>query len=224
MNVLVIGANGQIGQIVVDKLQNHDAHEVVAGVRKEEQKQAFENKGINSTFIDLEGSIEDMEKAMENVEAVVFSAGSGGETGADKTMMIDFDGAVKSIEAAKKAGIKRYVIVSAVNADKREYWSYNNEEISIGGYYFAAKHYADVWLQNSGLDYTVIRPTLLLNEAGTGKAEIAKNVEQDGKKLEIPREDVANIIVASLDHDNTIGKSFDATGGDDDIDEAVKKL
>lgn len=194
MNVLVIGANGQIGQIVVDKLKNHDAHDVVAGVRKEDQKKAFENKDIKSTFIDLEGSIEDMEKAMENVEA------------------------------AKNAGIKRYIIVSAVNADNREYWSYNNEEISIGGYYFAAKHYADVWLKNSGLDYTIIRPTLLLNEQGTGKAELAENVKQEGKKLEIAREDVANIIVASLDHDNTIGKSFDATGGEDDIDEAVKKL
>lgn len=224
MDVLVIGANGQIGRIVVDKLQNHVAHDVVAGVRKDEQKEAYENKGITSRFIDLEGSIEDMEKAMENVEAVVFSAGSGGNTGADKTMMIDFDGAVKSIEAAKNAGIKRYVMVSAVNADDREYWSYNMEGNSIGGYYFAAKHYADVWLENSGLDYTIIRPTLLLNDDGTGKVEITKKLEQEGKKLEITREDVANLIVASLDHDNTINKSFDANGGDDDVDEAVKKL
>lgn len=224
MNVLVIGANGQIGQIVVDKLKNHAAHDVIAGVRKDEQKKAYENKGITSRFIDLEGSIEDMEKAMENVEAVVFSAGSGGSTGADKTMMIDFDGAVKSIEAAKNAGVKRYVMVSAVNADDREYWSYDMGENSIGGYYFAAKHYADVWLENSGLDYTVIRPTLLLNDEGTRKVEVAKKLQQEGKKLEIPREDVANLIVASLDHDNTIGKSFDANGGNDDVDEAVKKL
>lgn len=224
MNVLVIGANGQIGQIVVDKLQNHDAHDVIAGVRKDEQKETYENKGIKSSFIDLEGSIEDMEKAMVNVEAVVFSAGSGGNTGADKTMMVDFDGAVKSIEAAKNAGVQRYVIVSAVNADDREYWSYNNEEVSIGGYYFAAKHYADVWLENSGLDYTVIRPTLLLNEEGTGKVEVAEKIQQEGKKLEIPREDVANVIVAALDHDNAINKSFDVTGGDDDVDEAVKGI
>lgn len=224
MNVLVIGANGQIGQIVVDKLKNHAAHDVIAGVRKDEQKKAYENKGITSRFIDLEGSIEDMEKAMENVEAVVFSAGSGGSTGADKTMMVDFDGAVKSIEAAKNAGVKRYVMVSAVNADDREYWSYDMEENSIGGYYFAAKHYADVWLENSSLDYTVIRPTLLLNVEGTRKVEVAKKLQQEGKKLEIPREDVANLIVASLDHDNTIGKSFDANGGNDDVDEAVKKL
>ena len=224
MNVLVIGANGQIGRIVVDKLQNHAAHDVIAGVRKDDQKQAYENDGIKSRFIDLEGSIEDMAKAMENVEAVVFSAGSGGDTGADKTMMIDLDGAIKSIEAAKNAGVKRYVMVSAVNANDREYWSYNMEENSIGGYYFAAKHYADVWLENSGLDYTIIRPTLLLNDEGTGKVEITEKLKQEGKKLEIPREDVANLIVASLDHDNSIGKSFDANGGDDDVDEAVKGL
>lgn len=224
MNVLVIGANGQIGQIVVDKLQNHDAHEVVAGVRKEEQKQTFENKGINSTFIDLEGSIEDMEKAMENVEAVVFSAGSGGETGADKTMMIDFDGAVKSIEAAKKAGIKRYVIVSALYSNRREFWSYGTNEPSTGRYYYAAKHYADVWLENSGLDYTVIRPPLLLNEPGTRKVHVTDRLEKSDDKLEIPREDVANVIVAALDHDNAINKSFDINHGDTDVDEAVKGI
>lgn len=224
MKVLVIGANGQIGRILTRKLKDHETHDVIAGVRKEDQKKAYENEGIKAGFIDLEGSIEDMEKAMEDVTAVVFAAGSGGHTGADKTMMIDFDGAVKSIEAAKNAGVKRYIMVSAVNADDREYWSYNMEGNSIGGYYFAAKHYADVWLENSGLDYTIIRPTLLLNDPGTGKVEVAEKLKQEGKKLEITREDVANLIVASLDHDNTIGKAFDANGGDTAVDEAVKKL
>lgn len=224
MNVLVIGANGQIGRIVTRKLKDHAAHDVIAGVRKEEQKQAYENEGIKSRFVDLEGSIGDMEKAMEGVTAVVFAAGSGGHTGADKTMMVDLDGAVKSIEAAKNSGVKRYVMVSAVNADDREYWSYNMEGNGIGGYYFAAKHYADVWLENSGLDYTIIRPTLLVNEPGTGKVETTAHLRQEGKKLEIPREDVANLIVASLDHDNTIKKSFDANQGGLDVDEAVKNL
>ena len=224
MKVLVIGANGQIGRIVVDKLKDHAAHDVIAGVRKEDQKQAYENDGIKSRFIDLEGSIEDMEKAMENVEAVVFSAGSGGKTGADKTAMVDLDGAVKSIEAAKNAGIKRYVIVSALYSNRREFWSYGTNEPSTGGYYYAAKHYADVWLENSGLDYTVIRPPLLLNEPGTGKVHITDRLEKGDAKLEIPREDVANVIVASLDHDNTIKKSFDVNHGDTDVDEAVKGI
>lgn len=224
MNVLVIGANGQIGQIVVDKLQNHDAHQVIAGVRKNDQKEAYENKNIKAEFIDLEGSIEDMEQAMTNVDAVVFSAGSGAKTGPEKTVMVDLDGAIKSMEAAKNAGVKRYVIVSGMYANIREQWSYNTADTSIGGYYFAAKHYADVWLENSGLDYTIIRPTLLLNDSGTGKVELAQEIEKADKTLEIPREDVAETIVRSLENDNTIGKDFDLTGGEDPIEDAVTKI
>lgn len=224
MNVLVIGANGQIGQIVVDKLQNHDTHQAIAGVRKNDQKEAYENKNIKAEFIDLEGSIEDMEQAMTNVDAVVFSAGSGAKTGPEKTVMVDLDGAIKSMEAAKNAGVKRYVIVSGMYANIREQWSYNTADTSIGGYYFAAKHYADVWLENSGLDYTIIRPTLLLNDSGTGKVELAQEIEKADKTLEIPREDVAETIVRSLENDNTIGKDFDLTGGEDPIEDAVTKI
>ena len=224
MNVLVIGANGQIGQILTDKLQNHEKHEVIAGVRKDEQKEAYENKGITSRFIDLEGSIEDMEKAMENVDAVVFTAGSGGNTGADKTMMIDLDGAIKSMIAAKNSQIKRYVIVSGFNANRREKWSDYDGSETIGGYYFAAKHYADEWLKNSGLEYTIIRPTGLLNEDGRDKVKIADQLDADSDSFEIPRADVAGIIVSALDNDSTVNKSFDVTGGEDSIVDALKKI
>lgn len=71
-------------------------------VRKEGQKKELEDRGIPAVLADLEGSISDLESAIKDVDAVVFTAGSGGKTGPDKTLLIDLDGAVKSIEAAKK--------------------------------------------------------------------------------------------------------------------------
>lgn len=214
MNVLIIGANGQIGQHVVRKLQDSREHHAIAMVRKEEQIAKFEQQGAKTALVDLEGSINDIASAAKGADAVVFTAGSGGHTGADKTMMIDLDGAIKSMEAAKQAGVKRFVIVSAIGVHHREKW--------MGSvlYYSAAKHYADVWLKNSGLDYTIIRPGGLTNDPGTGKIKAAVDLER-GK---IPREDVASTIVASLENSHTIGKAFDLIGGDTPIEDALKTL
>lgn len=107
MNVLIIGANGQIGQILVKKLKESGEHRPIAMVRKEEQKIKYEEMGIQAVLADLEGSIDQIASAAKGADAIVFTAGSGGHTGADKTMLIDLDGAIKSMEAAKQAGIKR---------------------------------------------------------------------------------------------------------------------
>ncbi|MWV42752.1 NAD(P)H-binding protein [Paenibacillus sp. HJL G12] len=214
MNVLIIGANGQIGQHVVRKLQESKGHTAVAMVRKEEQKAEFEKQGVQAVLADLEGSIDDIANAAKEADAIVFTAGSGGHTGADKTMMIDLDGAIKSIEAAKQAGVKRFIIISAIGVHHRDQW------MESAPYYSAAKYYADVWLEKSGLDYTIIRPGRLSNDAGTGKIKAAVDLERG----EIPREDVASTVVASLENNHSIGKAFDLIGGETPIHEALNTL
>lgn len=87
-------------------------------------------------------------------------------------------------------------------------------------YYSAAKFYADKWLEQSGLDYTIIRPGRLINDLGTGMINVADTLELG----QIPREDVASTIVASLDLSHTIGKAFDMTSGELQIKEALNKL
>ena len=129
-------------------------------------------------------------------------------------MMVDLDGAIKTMEAAKQAGVKRFVIVSAIGVHHREKW------MGSVPYYSAAKHYADVWLRESGLDYTIIRPGGLTNDEGTGKVQVAFDLERGS----IPREDVATTILASLEDDHTIGKEFDMIGGDTPIKDALSRL
>ncbi|WP_309476938.1 SDR family oxidoreductase [Bacillus sp. ISL-34] len=180
-------------------------------VRKIEQMVQFEEQGVKTVLVDLEGSIEDIVGAVNGADAVVFTAGSGGRTGADKTMMIDFDGAIKSMEAAKQARVKRFVIVSAIGVKDRDKW------LSSAPYYSAAKYYADVWLEKSGLDYTIIRPGGLTNDPGTGKVKVAVDLEHG----QIPREDVASAIYAALENDHTIGKAFDMIGGETPVEDAL---
>ncbi|CAN2253506.1 putative NAD-binding epimerase / hydratase [Bacillus subtilis] len=214
MKVFLIGANGQIGQRLVSLFQDNPDHSVRAMVRKEEQKASLEASGAEAVLANLEGSPEEIAAAAKGCDAIIFTAGSGGSTGYDKTLLVDLDGAAKAMEAADIAGIKRFIMVSALQAHNRENW---NESLKP---YYVAKHYADKILESSGLTYTIIRPGGLRNEPGTGTVSTAKDLE----RRSISRDDVAKTVIASLDETNTENRAFDLTEGDTPITEALKKL
>lgn len=217
MNVLVVGANGQIGRHLVELLNESPDHTPIAFVRKEDQVNHFKGQGIEARLNNLENSVQEISQAMEDIDSVVFTAGSGGSTGADKTLLIDLDGAVKVMEAAKLKGIKRFVLVSALGADDRSKW---NEEIKS---YYVAKHFADQWLTSSDLNYTIVRPGILKNEDSRKTVQIAPSIERTDD-YSIPRVDVARVILVSLDKEETYRQAFDLISGDQDISEALETL
>ena len=214
MNVLVIGANGQIGKHLVEQLAQEDKHQVTAMIRKPEQADALKKLGAQVVIGDLEGTVDELAEAMKDQNAIVFTAGSGGSTGPDKTLIIDLDGAVKTMEAAEKQGISRYILVSAYGADQRSKWP---EEIKP---YYVAKHFADRALFASDLNYTIIRPGGLKNEPGTGKVAVGTDL----KSGSIAREDVARVIAASLQEEKTYRMAFDLIAGDHAVSDALGKL
>lgn len=217
MNVLIVGANGQIGQHLVDELKNEGKHKPVAFVRKEEQVKKFEEQRVEARLGNLEDSVAEIKERMADIDAVVFAAGSGGSTGSDKTLLIDLDGAVKVVEATKASGIDRFVMVSAFGADDRDRWS---DELKP---YYVAKHFADMWLMDSSLNYTVVRPGMLENKESIGKI-LAKEVITESDVFSIPRVDVAKVLAASLENENTYRKAFDLVTGDKSVDDALNNL
>lgn len=182
-------------------------------IRNEEQAKAFKTIGIETRHADLEGSVEEIVEAARGCDAFVFTAGSGGHTGADKTILIDLDGAAKSIEAATILGVNQFIMVSAIHANKRENWGSMK-------YYMTAKHHADKILEQSDLTYTIIRPGGLLNEPGTGNVSIAEDLPTST----IPREDVAKTILATLTKENTFNRSFDLVSGEDQVSDALNRV
>ncbi|GAA3014862.1 NAD(P)-binding oxidoreductase [Tetragenococcus solitarius] len=220
MKVLVVGANGKVAKCFADLVQNHASIDEKAVIRNSEQKPFFEERGIETEILDIVyNSIEDFVQAMQDVDAVVFSAGAGG-SGLDKTVMVDLDGAIKVMTAAEKANVKRFVMVSTFRTGRKQIAKgiENDWPLKI---YTIAKNYADEWLKNrTDLDWTIIHPGTLTDEKGSGKIKVGMG----NKHSEIPRQDVAQTILASLESDVTIHKEFEVLPGDEPINEAVKTV
>jgi uncharacterized protein YbjT (DUF2867 family) len=211
VRVLVAGSHGQVGQHIVRMLAE-EGHEVRAMIRDEDQAPTLRELGGEPVVADLEGEVA---HTVEGCDAVIFSAGGGPGSGAEKKETVDRQGAVKLIEAAKEHGARRYVMVSAMGAADPEAGSEAMQP------YLFAKARADASLQESGLDYTIVRPGSLTDDPGDGTVEAAPSL---GKRGEIPREDTARTIVATLKAQNTYGKTFEVLSGGTPVEEAIARL
>lgn len=212
MKVTVIGANGKIGRHLVRLLGKSD-HQVRAVIRNEEQQPDMEKLGADEVVVaDLEKTVD---HAVAGGEAIVFTAGSGGHTGGDKTLLVDLDGAFKTIDAGVAQGVERFIMVSSMMADRPE------QGPDKMRHYFVAKNRADERLRASGLNYTIIRPGHLTDDSGKGTILIPKNQETYG---EIPRADVAAVIVKSLQKEPTYRRTFDLLTGNTPISQALDSL
>jgi len=214
-NILIIGAHGKIGQLLSNKLSTSSNYKPTAFIREESQKSDFNSDNLDFLVGDLEESVDELKKKFDGYDAVVFTAGSGGSTGPDKTLAIDLEGAVRTMEAAKMSGIMRYVMVSAAGSDDRSFW----DKAEGMKPYYVAKHYADEMLKQSNLNYTILRPVMLTDNDGTGKVKASETME--GLNREISREDVADAIVHLLDRDDTYGKVIEMSEGEHSMEDAI---
>ncbi|AUI71934.1 SDR family oxidoreductase [Companilactobacillus alimentarius] len=213
MKVLIIGAHGKVGRLLVEELQAQKI-DFVAGLRKEEQIKKYEDKGIATQYINLIDSAEDIRAsiAASGADTIVFSAGAGG-AGDDLTMEIDLDGAIKTMDIAQDRGIKRYIMVSAVYSDDPSKWNASGIRP-----YYTAKHYADKYLRGTDLDYTIVHPGTLTDDDATGKVKIQSNYEGGS----VSRQDVAKVIAQALKTPSTIKKDFNFVTGDEDITDVIE--
>jgi len=213
MDVVVAGGHGQIA-LRLERLLAARGDSARGLVRNPDHFDDVSAAGAQPVLADLESDI-DVGPVIAGADAIVFAAGAGPGSGEARKRTMDLGGAVKLIEAAKAAGIRRYVIVSSMGADHPERAS------GTFGAYLAAKSTADNALRASGLDYTVVRPGGLTDDPGTGTVDVSERL---GRRGQIPRDDVAAALVAVLDAPNTIGKTFEILSGATPVAEAINAL
>jgi len=216
MKVLVAGAHGKTARRLVRMLAE-SGHQVRGLVRKVEQMPDVESDGAEPVLVNLEE--EEVEglvgRAVEGCDAVIFAAGAGPGSGAARKETMDYGGAVKLVEAAERHGARRYLMLSSMGAGNPEAGSEAMQP------YLFAKARADERLQESGLEYTIIRPGSLTDEEGTGRIEAAETL---GRRGEISRDDVARTFAGALEMTNTYRKTFEILSGDTPIREALERI
>jgi uncharacterized protein YbjT (DUF2867 family) len=213
MEVAIAGGHGKIG-LLLGRLLVESEDAAWGLIRKPEQEDDLRAAGIEPVVCDLEGD-GDVAAAIGGADAVVFAAGAGAGSGAERKWTVDYGGAVKLIDAARTAGVRRYVIVSSMGAGDPP-----AEGGDVFGEYLRAKAKADQALIASGLDYTIVRPGSLTDDPATGLVKIGEVLDSG----EVTRADVAAVLAAVLHHDNTIGKTFELRGGDVPVAEAIAAI
>ena len=214
MRVAIAGGHGKIGRHLIALLVDR-GDEVLSLDRNPDYGAELRELGAEPVVCDLENaSVDEVAEAIGTAEAVVFAAGAGPGSGPERKWTMDHAGAVKLAEAAKARGAARIVVVSSIGAAAD---APGDDTFAV---YLRAKGKADDDIRAMGLDHTVVRPTSLSDEPGSGRIEVAPTVE----RREVSREDVAAALAAVLKAPNTVGATFELTSGETPVAEAIAAL
>ncbi len=212
--IAVIGAHGKIALHLLPLLAAED-HQVSAVVRNPDHVAEVQASGAKGVVADVEtmdtAALTDL---LEGHEAVVWTAGAGGGDPA-RTKAVDEEAAIRSMDAASAAGVRRYVMISYNGArpdhgvdPENPFW-----------HYAEAKAAADEHLRSSDLDWTVLGPSRLTEGPPTGSIAVAPREEGSG---EVSRANVARVVVEALESNATVGRTIEFHDGSTPIDDALR--
>lgn len=213
MDIVVAGGHGQVARRLL-KLLADRGHTARGLIRNREHAADLAAVGAVPVLADLEHDAT-LDEYVKGADAVVFAAGAGPGSGPARKRTVDLGGAVKLADAARATGVRRYVMVSSIGADRP---AAAGESMRP---YLEAKAEADAYLQASGLDWTIVRPGSLTDDPGTGRVRVST---EPGGRGPVTRDDVAAVLAATLTAGNTVGVTFELFAGDTPIDEAVAGL
>lgn len=214
MRVVIAGGHGKIAMIL-ERLLSQRGDSVAGFIRNPDQAADLEAAGAEALVVDLENSsVEDVAAHLRGADAVVFAAGAGPGSGAARKETVDRDAAILLADAAEAAKVSRYVMISSKGADANA--PHTRDDVFTA--YLRAKGAADDNVRaRTALKSTIVRPGHLTNDSGTGRVTIADHTGRG----DIPREDVAAVLLAVLDTPGTAGQTFELIAGDTPIAEAV---
>jgi uncharacterized protein YbjT (DUF2867 family) len=215
MRVVIAGGHGQIAQHLERQLAA-EGHQPVGLVRNPEHVADLDRNGAEAVVVDLErANVEELATVVEGVDAVVFAAGGGPGSGPERKETVDKGAAILLADAAERAGVRRYLMVSSMGTDQVD-----PDSQEIFQVYLRAKKAADDDLRARDLDWTIIQPGRLTDTEGTGRVTLDPAAEP----REIPRADVARALVAALQEPATLRRQFTLLSGEQPVAEALASL
>lgn len=213
MEVLVAGGHGKVGLRLL-RLLAERGDRARGLIRNPDHAADLEAVGAEAVIFDLEHD-EDLAAAVAGSEAVVFAAGAGPGSGPERKRTVDYGGAARFVDACRRTGVGRYVMVSAIGVGRP------GQHSGPMAPYLDAKAEADEEVRASGLEWTIVKPGSLTDDPGAGRIEVGAPLERRG---EIARDDVAATLLAVLGEPRTAELSFDLLAGDTPVAEAIASL
>lgn len=215
MRIVIAGAHGQIA-LRLGRLLDEADHRVIGIVRNPMHGPDLANAGIETVVLDLEKvTVSQLAPVLRGADVVIFAAGAGPGSGAERKDTVDRAAAALVADAAQNAGVSRYILISAMGVDT-EPAADTDEVFRV---YLQAKAASETDLKDRDMDWLILRPGLLTNEDGVGRVELAESVPRG----EISRDDVAAVL-AELIASDVSRVTLELAGGDVPIAEAVARL
>ncbi|OBG47906.1 NAD-dependent dehydratase [Mycobacterium alsense] len=209
-HVIVIGGHGKVA-LQLARILTERGDAVSSVFRNPDHSDDVAATGARAVVADIERlDTDELARLLEGHDAVVFSAGAGGGNPA-RTYAVDRDAAIRLVDAAGRAGVRRFVMVSYFGAGPDHGVPRDNSFFP----YAEAKAAADAHLRSSGLDWTVLGPGRLTLEPATGRIALGEG------KGEVSRADVALVAAEALSDDSTIGRTIEFNNGETPIAEAL---
>jgi uncharacterized protein YbjT (DUF2867 family) len=216
MRIVIAGGHGQIA-LRLERLLSGRGDQAVGIIRRPEQAGDLRDAGAGSAVCDLESaSVEEVARILDGADAAVFAAGAGPRSGAERKETVDRGACVLFADAAEAAGVRRFLVVSSMGADREPP---PGTDPVFAAYLRAKKAADDDVRARAGLDWTILRPGRLTDDPGTGRVNLA---EKTGRG-DVPRDDVAAVLVALLDEPRTARRVLELISGDTPVEEAVRK-
>ncbi|PQZ87271.1 MULTISPECIES: NAD(P)-binding oxidoreductase [Pseudomonas] len=212
-SVFIVGGSGKVARSLARQLAER-GHQPRSLYRHAEQAEGLKALGatpVAGNLLDLDTAA--LAQLMAGSDSVVFAAGAGGKGGAQMTDAIDGQGLELSVAAAKLAGIRRFILVSAFpEASRGKSVSETFEN------YMAVKKRADVHLAATDLDWVILRPGTLLDSPGTGNVHAGLAIPYG----DVPREDVAGALVQVIEQPGVRRVIIELTQGSTPVNEAIR--
>ncbi|MFG2657850.1 NAD(P)H-binding protein [Streptomyces sp. NPDC048425] len=215
MRIVIAGGHGQIA-LRLERLLAARGDEVAGVIRRAEQADDLREAGAEPLVCDLESaSVEEVAGLLEGADAAVFAAGAGPGSTAERKDTVDRAAAVLFADAAERAGVRRYIVVSSMGADP----AHQGDEVFDA--YLRAKGEADASVRaRTGLDWTILRPGMLTNDAGTGLVRL----EASTGRGTVPRDDVAAVLAELVETPATAGLTLELISGSTPVTVAVRAI
>jgi uncharacterized protein YbjT (DUF2867 family) len=215
MRIVIAGGHGQIA-LRLERLLAARGDEVAGIIRRAEQGDDLRAAGAEPVLCDLESaSVEEVAAHLQGADAAVFAAGAGPGSGPARKETVDKGAAVQFADAAERAGVRRHVVVSSMGADP----AHPGDEVF--DLYLRAKGEADNYVRGrTSLDWTILRPGSLIDDAGTGLVRLEASTGRGA----IPRDDVAAVLAELVETPATAGLTLELISGSTPISVAVKSV